>query len=82
MKKIAGLGAIHHFDCAMLPIDLRVVLLQPCESQNHLILAKVHYFSYHLLLVTLIGDSDICAVGDVINQYIYIIICFLFNLLL
>ena len=49
----------------MLPINLRVVLLQPHEPQNHLILAEICYFGCHLLMVILIGNSNIHAVGDV-----------------
>ena len=48
-----------YLDFSVGPVYIRIVLLKSHISEDHLVLAKVHYFGCDFLMVTLIVSNNI-----------------------
>ena len=68
LQGLASPWTTSHFDLTGFPVDVWIVVFQPCVSKNHLVPAKISYLSYYLFLVTLEINDYFSIMSDVTSR--------------
>ena len=68
LQDFASPWTASHFDLTSFPVNVQVVVLQPCVSKDQLVPAKIGYLSYYLFSVTLEINDYFGIVGDVTSR--------------
>jgi len=61
---VAVCGTARHVDLFGLPVNLRVVLTEPGEAQDHALLAQLHDHKLSPLCMPIVLEDDICNLAD------------------
>ena len=64
-----------HPDLTSFPVNIKIVVLQPRVSEDHLVPAKIGYLGYHLFSVTLEVNDCFGIVGDVTGVTVFLSSC-------
>ena len=62
-----------HPDFTGFPVNVWIVVFQPCVSEDHLVSAKIGHLSYYLFSVTLKINDYFSVVGDVTSRVMCLI---------
>ena len=68
LQDSASPWTVSHFDLTGFPVDVWIVVFQPCVSEDYLMPAEIGYLSYYIFSVTLEVNDYFSIVSDVTSR--------------